>query len=208
MTTNNSRDDKAPQSKVDTFAASIEESAEKAAERIERGFINWVKNDRFFDGFRNTYARVLLVSLASIWLLGGLLFTYNNGSGFWVYAGGVVLSVLAQQVSVRFVFNAEAKDLVDEYQEARRNRAYRRAYSWVTGIVTGLVMVILFYAYANVYFTDGYLPLIPDAFINWHIGAYQVAVILVFLMGLFSLMPYFAWGFKGEPFRSKDEPNE
>jgi hypothetical protein len=208
MTTNNRRDDKAPQSKVDTFAASIEESAEKAAERIERGFINWVKNDRFFDGFRNTYARVLLVSLASIWLLGGLLFTYNNGSGFWVYAGGVVLSVLAQQVSVRFVFNAEAKDLVDEYQEARRNRAYRRAYSWVTGIVTGLVMVILFYAYANVYFTDGYLPLIPDAFINWHIGAYQVAVILVFLMGLFSLMPYFAWGFKGEPFRSKDEPNE
>lgn len=208
MTTNNSRDDKAPQSKVDTFAASIEESAEKAAERIERGFINWVKNDRFFDGFRNTYARVLLVSLASIWLLGGLLFTYNNGSGFWVYAGGVVLSVLAQQVSVRFVFNAEAKDLVDEYQEARRNRAYRLAYSWVTGIVTGLVMVILFYAYANVYFTDGYLPLIPDAFINWHIGAYQVAVILVFLMGLFSLMPYFAWGFKGEPFRSKDEPNE
>lgn len=208
MTTNNSRDDKAPQSKVDTFAASIEESAEEAAERIERGFINWVKNDRFFDGFRNTYARVLLVSLASIWLLGGLLFTYNNGSGFWVYAGGVVLSVLAQQVSVRFVFNAEAKDLVDEYQAARRNRAYRRAYSWVTGIVTGLVMVILFYAYANVYFTDGYLPLIPDAFINWHIGAYQVAVILVFLMGLFSLMPYFAWGFKGEPFRSKDEPNE
>ena len=69
-------------------------------------------------------------------------------------------------------------------------------------------MVILFYSYVNVYFTDGYLPFIPDAFINWHIGAYQVAVILVFLMGLFSLMPYFAWGFKGEPFRSKDEPNE
>ena len=208
MTTNNRRDDKATRSKVDTFAASIEESAEQAAERLERGFINWVKNDRIFDGFRNTYARVLLVLLASGWLLGGLLLTYNNGSGFWVYAIGVALSVLAQQVSVRFVFNADAKELVDEYQEARRNRAYRRAYSWVTSIVTGLVMVILFNSYVNVYFTDGYLPFIPDAFINWHIGAYQVAVILVFLMGLFSLMPYFAWGFKGEPFRSKDEPNE
>ena len=208
MTTNNRRDDKASRSKVDTFAASIEESADQAAERLERGFINWVKNDRFFDGFRNTYARVLLVSLASLWLLGGLLFTYNSGSGFWVYAIGVGLSVLAQQISVRFVFNAEARELVDEYQEARRNRAYRRAYRWVTGIVTGLVMTVLFYAYANVYFTDGYIPLIPPAFIDWNIGAYQVAVILVFLMGLFSLMPYFAWGFKGEPFRSKDEPNE
>jgi hypothetical protein len=35
-----------------------------------------------------------------------------------------------------------------------------------------------------------------------------VATILVFFMGLFSLIPHFAWGFKGEPFRSKNEPNE
>ncbi|CAB4619130.1 unannotated protein [freshwater metagenome] len=167
-----------------------------------------MKNDRFFDGFRNTYGRVLLVLLAAGWLLGGLLFTYNTSSGFVNYAVGVAVSVVAQQISVRFVFNTAGKPIVDEYQEARRNRAYRRAYGWVTGIVTGLVMTVLFYAYANVYFTDGYIPLIPTAFIHWNIGPYQVAVILVFLMGLFSLMPYFAWGFKGEPFRSKNEPNE
>ena len=194
--------------RIDDGAKKFEESAEQAAERIERGFINWVKNDRFFDGFRNTYARVLLISLAAVCLIGGLMFCYNNGSGFWIYAIGVGSSVLAQQISVRFVFNTDSREVVDEYQERRRNRAYRRAYSWVTAIVTGLVMVVLFYAYVNVYFTDGYIPLIPTAFISWNIGAYQVAVILVFLMGLFSLMPYFAWGFKGEPFRSKNEPNE
>ena len=208
MSDNKNKDGKHYIKLADEFGAKIEESAEQAAERFERGFINWVKNDRFFDGFRNTYARVLLILLASVWLVGGLLYAYNDGSGFWVYAVGVVVSVLAQQISVRFVFNAEGKEIVDEYQEARRNRAYRRAYSWVTGIVTGLVMTVLFYAYVNVYFTDGFIPLIPPAFIDWNIGAYQVAVILVFLMGLFSLMPYFAWGFKGEPFRSKNEPNE
>lgn len=194
--------------RIDEGAKKFEESAEQAAERFERGFINWVKNDRFFDGFRNTYARVLLVLLAAGWLLGGLLVTYNTSSGFINYTVGVAVSVVAHQISVRFVFNTAGKPIVDEYQEARRNRAYRRAYGWVTGIVTGLVMTVLFYAYVNAYFTDGYIPLVPPAFINWNIGAYQVAVILVFLMGLFSLMPYFAWGFKGEPFRSKNEPNE
>lgn len=194
--------------RIDDGAKKFEESAEQAAERIERGFINWVKNDRFFDGFRNTYDRVLLISLAAFWLVGGLMFCYNNGSGFWVYTIGVGLSVLAQKISVRFVFSKSDLKLADEYQEARRNRAYRRAYSWVTGIVTGLVMVVLFYAYVNIYFTDGFIPLIPDAFINWNLGAYQVATILVFFMGLFSLIPHFAWGFKGEPFRSKNEPNE
>jgi hypothetical protein len=194
--------------RIDEGAKKFEESAEQAAERIERGFINWVKNDRFFDGFRNTYGRVLLILLASGWLVGGLVYCYNNGSGFWVYAIGVGLSVLAQKISVRFVFSTSDLKLADEYQEARRNRAYRRAYSWVTGIVTGLVMVVLFYAYVNIYFTDGFIPLIPDAFINWNLGAYQVATILVFFMGLFSLIPHFAWGFKGEPFRSKNEPNE
>jgi hypothetical protein len=194
--------------RIDEGSKKLEESAEQAAERFERGFINWVKNDRFFDGFRNTYARVLLILLASVWLVGGLLYCYNNGSGFWVYAIGVGLSVLAQKISVRFVFSTSDLKLADEYQEARRNRAYRRAYTWVTQIVTGLVAVVLFYAYVNVYFTDGYIPLIPDAFIDWNLGAYQVATILVFFMGLFSLIPHFAWGFKGEPFRSKNEPNE
>ena len=193
--------------KIDAGAAKFEESAEQAAAKFEQRYTNWIKNDRFFDGFRNTYGRIILIALASLWLVGGLLFCYNNGSGFIAYAVGVAVSVLAQKLSVRFVFKTGNLEILDEYQEARRNRAYRRAYSWVTSIVTGMVMVILFYAYVNVYFTDGYLPLIPDAFISWHIGAYQVAVVVVFLMGLFSLMPYFAWGFKGEPFRSKDEPN-
>jgi hypothetical protein len=151
---------------------------------------------------------VLLILLASGWLVGGLLYCYNNESGFFIYAIGLGLSVLAQKISVRFVFSTSDLKLADEYQEARRNRAYRRAYTWVTQIVTGLVSVVLFYAYVNVYFTDGYIPLIPDAFIDWNLGAYQVATILVFFMGLFSLIPHFAWGFKGEPFRSKNEPNE
>jgi hypothetical protein len=194
--------------RIDEGAKKFEESAEQAAERFERGFINWVKNDRFFDGFRNTYGRILLIVLAAIWLVGGLLYCYNNESGFFIYAIGVGLSVLAQKISVRFVFSTSDLKLADEYQEARRNRAYRRAYTWVTGIVTGLVMTVLFYAYVNVYFTDGYIPLIPNAFIDWNLGAYQVATILVFFMGLFSLIPHFAWGFKGEPFRSKNEPNE
>jgi hypothetical protein len=35
-----------------------------------------------------------------------------------------------------------------------------------------------------------------------------VLSVLIFLAGFFTLQPYWAWGFKGEPMRSKDVPND
>lgn len=208
MSENRKIDRKSLEGLTENLGATIDFSSEQAAERLEKGFVNWIKNDRFFDGFRNSYGRAVLIVLAAVWLVGGLFYCYNTGSGFFLYAVGVGLSVLAQKISVRFVFTSGELEVADEYQQARRNRAYRRAYQWVTTIVTGLVGIVLFYGYVNVYFTDGYIPLIPTAFIEWNLGPYQVATVLIFFMGLFSLIPHFAWGIKGEPFRSKDEPNE
>ena len=193
--------------KIEAAAKKIEDSAEQTALRFERNFINWVKNDRFFDGFRNTYARILLIFLAGVWLLGGLIYCFNNETGFVLYTLGVGLSVLAQKISVRFAFSTGGLPLADEYQEKRRNRSYRRAYSWVTRTLTGLLAAGLILSYLSSYIIDGEIPLVPGAIIELNLDGYQVATLLVVLLGYFSLLPYFAWGFKGEPWRSKNEPN-
>ena len=185
----------------------LERGAQRIEQVVESKVKNWIKNDRFFDGFRNTYARVILWILGNVVLFGGLYLTYTNESGFIPYAIFVFLMVMAQKLSVRFVFDSEG-DLIDEYQRARRDRAYRHAYRNVTGAFTGLIAIVLAFGYFQFYQENGHFSLLPSAFIELNLDSYRVLVLLVFVMGFFSLQPYFAWGFKGEPFRSKNEPNE
>jgi hypothetical protein len=186
----------------------LESKVEDLEVLVESKIKNWIRNDRFFDGMRNTPARVLLWVLGNLALYGGLAICLTRETGIVAYAIVVALTVFAQKLSVRFVFDTDASDLVDEYQRTRRDRSFRRAYRNVTGAFVGLVAVILFYGYVSFYFENGYLTLWPTAFINLHIDSYRVLSVLIFLAGFFTLQPYWAWGFKGEPMRSKDVPND
>ncbi len=187
---------------------SLETKVEQLEIVVESKIKNWIRNDRFFDGLRSTPARVLLWVLGNLALYAGLAICLTRETGLVAYAIVVALTVFAQKLSVRFVFDNDAGDLVDEYQRTRRDRSYRRAYRNVTSAFTGLVAVILFYGYVAFYFENGYVTLWPTAFINLHIDTYRVLSVLIFLAGFFTLQPYWAWGFKGEPMRSKDVPND
>lgn len=191
---------------VENDISELERGAQHLEQVVESKVKNWIKNDRFFDGFRNTYARVILWVLGNVVLFGGLFLTYTNESGFIPYAISVFVMVMAQKLSVRFVFDSQG-DLIDEYQRARRDRAYRRAYRNVTGAFAGFIAIVLAYGYYQFFQENGYLRLLPSAFIELNLDSYRVLVVLVFVLGFFSLQPYFAWGFKGEPFRSRHEPN-
>lgn len=188
----------------------LETTIENAARRFEQGMKNWVKNDRVFDGFRNTYARILLWALGYLTLFGGLWVCYQNESGILWYSGLVLANVAAQKLSVRFVFD-DKDELVDEYQSARRDRAYRRAYRNTKNWAMGLITMVLAWQYVRIYLIEreaGFLGFWPSVVLDVNLDSYRTLVILVFLTGLFVLQPYWAWGFKGEPWRSKDEPNE
>ncbi len=187
---------------------SLETKVEQLEIVVESKIKNWIRNDRFFDGLRNTPARVLLWVLGNLALFGGLAICLTRETGIVAYAILVALTVFAQKLSVRFVFDTDAVDLVDEYQRSRRDRSYRRAYRNVTAAFVGLVAVILFYGYVAFYFENGYVTLWPTAFIDLNIDTYRVLSVLIFLAGFFTLQPYWAWGFKGEPMRSKDVPND
>lgn len=194
--------------KIDERAVSFERVAEKVAGNFEQRIKNWVKNDRIFDGFRNTYARVLLSLITWSVLLGYGAWVYETeSSGIIGYTVAVALCVLAQKLSVRFVFDNEGRDLVDEYQRARRNLAYRRAYKRLGFMISGLLLLALAACYVAFYFENGYVSFWPNAAFFVQLDGYRIIVLLIFIAGLFTLQPYLAWGYKGEPFRSKNEPN-
>lgn len=194
--------------KIDEQTAKFEAAAEQAAESFESRLINWVKNDRIFDGFRNTYARILLSIITWSVLVGYGAWVYQTeSSGIIGYSVAVVLCVLAQKLSVRFVFDNEGRELVDEYQRARRNLAYRRAYKRLGFIIASLLVIALAACYVAFYLENKYVTLWPNAAFFVQLDGYRIIVLLIFISGLFTLQPYLAWGYKGEPFRSKNEPN-
>lgn len=157
---------------------------------VERGVLNWVRNDKVFNGFRNTPARILLWGITVVIMYGfpiGALFT-DSLSLTW-YAVGLLLCLIAQKLSVRFVFDDD--DVIDEYQHARRNKAYRRAYKRIgADFVLAAAILLVGINYQQHMLGSGW---------QWQIDTYKASFALVFVIGLFILQKYLSWGFKGEP---------
>ncbi len=103
-----------------------------------------------------------------------------------------------QAISVRFVFQIGGREILDEYQSQRRDRAYRRAYKNIRSIIVAGVVGWLAYTYIR-----------ENADVElggWDVLTYQrVATIAVFAIGLISLQKYLAYGIKGEPSTSREE---
>jgi Na+/pantothenate symporter len=177
-------------------------------EKIEKSFIAWVKNDRFFDGFRNTYGRILIVGLTwvGLYILGAYAFITPGGVNWYVAA--LIVLALMNQLSVRFAFNVDhEKQVADEYQAKRRDAAYRHAYRNVSSqLIAGLVLFFATqYFWGNSTAANVEFPAAGQLEIWLHFNAEQIIVLGAFFVGLFGLQKYISWGFKGEPWLSKNE---
>jgi len=198
-----------------------DELIRKFESQVESKIKNWVKNDRFFDGLRNTYARVLLILLTWVTLFGFGYLAFNSESLTIWYVLSLVLLGAMHQLSVRHVFSSssdswfsfrvasvESDDLLDEYQRARRDRAFRGAYRNLGSVVFALFTAYMVYLVWQSSDAAGSLELPAVLTVDFQLSLSQVVVITAGVVGFYSLQKYIAWGIKGEPFRSKDEPNE
>ena len=193
----------------DDWEAKLDEKVESLETKIERGVEGWIKNDRIFDGFRNTYARVLITLMSWGGLLGFGYFAFVTPGLFWWYAGTMMVLIVMNQLSVRYVFSEERSWIVDEYQARRRDQAYHGAFRRVNNAI-GLVVFLLLWNWAFELGGPKFLQFIAkprfELTIDWSIE--QLGVVVVAIIAFLSLVKYLAWGMKGEPWRSKDEPNE
>lgn len=181
-------------------AKSFEERIDAIGRNIDRGVRDWVKNDTFFNGFRNTPARILLavITIAALYGIPALELLYGNVS-IWTYAITLWVVVGMQKLSVRFAFDDDSD--IDEYQHERRNRAYRRAYKRI-GLIIGLGVALVAGngAYLKATLGTGFQYSFDLASTNW-------TFVFVFLMGLFILQKYLSWGIKGEPWSDTSREN-
>ncbi len=205
---------KAQDRELEALAANVDDLGDQIETKVKR----WIANDRFFDGLRNTYARILLTILGALTLVwfGVLAFNDPNLTGWYIFA--LLLTVLAQQISVRYVFNASGDELVDEYQAARRDRAFRIAYKNIQGFIGWVIFLAIGSQFVSFSEDNGIQWAWDRAGFNWSevtaltfnftLDVNQVIVLVAALIAFLNLQKYWAWGIKGEPFRSKDEPNE
>ena len=182
----------------ETLEEMIELKAEMFGHRLTASIVRWFRNDTFFDGFRNTPARIIICTLSFIVLYGGLIRCWVTQSSLLEYIIALLVVLVMQAISVRFVFQIEGREILDEYQSQRRDRAYRRAYKSIRSIIVAGVVGWLVYTYIR-----------ENADIElggWELLTYQrAATVAVFAIGLISLQKYLAYGIKGEPFMSRDE---
>jgi hypothetical protein len=182
----------------ETLEEMIELKAEMFGNRLTASIVRWFRNDTFFDGFRNTPARIIICTLSFIVLYGGLIVGWSTQNILLEYIIALFVVLVMQAISVRFVFQIEGREILDEYQSQRRDRAYRRAYKNIRSIIVAGVVGWLAYTYIR-----------ENADIElggWELLTYQrAATVAVFAIGLISLQKYLAYGIKGEPFMSRDE---
>lgn len=171
---------------------SLEERIDALGRKADAGVRGWVKNDQFFNGLRNTPARILL-AVITVGVLYGMpaLQMFNRNVSIWTYLWSLVAVAIMQKLSVRFAFDDDSD--IDEYQQERRNRAYRRAYKRI-GLILGLGVALFAGngAYLKATLGTGFSYSFDLASANWNF-------LFVFLMGLFILQKYLSWGIKGEP---------
>jgi hypothetical protein len=199
----------------------IEEHIERLESQLDSKVKNWFKNDRVFDWLRNTYARVALILLTWVTLFGFGYLAFNSESlTIWYVLSLVVLGAM-HQLSVRHVFSSssdsgfsfrvasvESDDFLDEYQRARRDRAFRGAYRNLGSVVFALFTAYLVYLVWQSSDAAGSLELPAVLIVDFQLSASQVIVLAAGVVGFYSLQKYIAWGFKGEPLNSRNKQAE
>ena len=180
----------------------LESKVDKFEERIEKGIQAWVKNDQFFNGFRNTPARILLFALTIgvLYGLGAYAFIQEDAPSMWTYIVCLGIISLMQKLSVRFVFDDDA--IIDEYQKERRDKAFRRAYKRIAQILSLVIAAVIVRGFAvlNIYNQDQFWPF-PNGTFHLYLSTPRVFLGLVFVDSLSDLQKYVSWGCKGEPWR-------
>jgi hypothetical protein len=180
------------------YESELDAKVAKFERKVEAGVVNWVRTDSAFNFLRGTAARFVLaiLSLAVLYGFGWFAFWHPGGAGYY-YPGLIVVVVMLQKLSLRFVFDDDS--IIDEYQHKRRNRAYRRAYKRVALIIAVAIAVVVIERSTELSLTSqsAFWPL-PNGRLALSFSTYQVYVALVWLLGLFTIQKYLSWGFRGE----------
>ena len=168
-------------------------------DRPGKPIITWLRTSQFFDGLVNTPARILLNLLSIFALYIWTIDVANKEHNLLAWVITLVVLLFLQAASVRFVFNTEG--VADEFQTARRNLAYRRAYRTIRRIAVVPVGVFAFLVIAGPHGDSG---LLWD-FVAYRLDNYRSLTLAIFLFAVSSFQKYFSYGWIGEPMTVREK---
>ena len=211
------------QDSLDSFepVTSIEKEVDDLNDKLESMISNSVKNDTFFNFLRGTAARVILTIVTWLTLFGFGYLAFVNEQLVWWYVPALAILLALHAVSVRYVFSSSTDDwfqfrflsaepddsFFDEYQRARRDRAFRVAYRNIANL--GFAIPVVYLVYTVLQSDSASSWQIPSSIdLSFELSNTQLVVLAAGLIALFSLQKYLGWGFKGEPREAKQNTIE
>lgn len=194
------------QTKEEKFEKVVEQKAERfetlvdaSADGFKKTLVTWLRTSQFFDGMVNTPARIIINAMSILALYVWTIDVANKAHNLLAWVITLMVLLFMQAASVRFVFNTEG--IADEFQETKRNLAYRRAYRTIRRIA--LIPVVLFA------FLVGSGPpndanLLWD-FVVYRLDNYRSLTLAIFIFAVSSFQKYFSYGWIGEPFTVREK---
>jgi hypothetical protein len=168
-------------------------------DRPGKPIVTWLRTSQFFDGLVNTPARILINVMSILALYVWTIDVANKEHNLLAWVITLMVLLFMQAASVRFVFNTEG--VADEFQETKRNLAYRRAYRTIRRIA--LIPVGLF-AFLVVAGPHGDANLLWD-FVAYRLDNYRSLTLAIFIFAVSSFQKYFSYGWVGEPFTVREK---
>ena len=168
--------------------------------RPARIVIEFFRTSQFFDGLVNTPARILInaMSFFVLYVWGYNVFDKETNFFWWVFTLLVLLGM--QAASVRFVFQTEG--IADEFQRARRDLAYRRAYRSLRILTAFPIALFALFIWGKQGVAVHVWQFIAD-----RMNAHHSMTLAVFAFAVIAFQKYFSWGIKGEPFTIREVKN-
>ena len=168
--------------------------------RPARIVIEFFRTSQFFDGLVNTPARILInaMSFFVLYVWGYNVLDTESNFFWWVFTLIVLLGM--QAASVRFVFQTEG--IADEFQRARRDLAYRRAYRSLRILTAFPIALFSLFMWGKQGVATGAWD-----FIAYRMDANRSITFAVFVFAVIAFQKYFSWGIKGEPFTIREVKN-
>jgi len=168
--------------------------------RPARIVIEFFRTSKFFDGLVNTPARILINSMSFfvLYVWGYNVFDKETNFLWWVFTLIILLGM--QAASVRFVFQTEG--IADEFQRARRDLAYRRAYRSLRILTAFPIALFSLFMWGKQGVATGAWD-----FIAYRMDANRSITFAVFVFAVIAFQKYFSWGIKGEPFTIREVKN-
>lgn len=197
----NERFEKAVEDRKERFEKSVEQKKDRL-EKFKPTVVAWLRTSQLFDGMVNTPARIVINVLSMVVLYGWGFWVFATESGLLAWSITLLVLLLMQATSVRFVFSTEG--VADELQLKRRDKALRMAYRAIRRNIVFAALIVMALVYLGERSSQDWYAYLFSRTGTFYMDNYRGLFLAIFAVAMMSFQKYFSYGMQGEPFTIRE----